>query len=101
MAHVGRRYGDAFDARSLEGPMSEVAQGDRRRIARIEKGDAEGFWDEVRGTERDALRWCGASAFYAFLRAAGPVRGETRLYEQWNIDEGSVVSFGALRFTRP
>lgn len=99
MAHMGRRYGDPFEARADEGPMAAVARRDRERIELLSGGDAAGFWREVRGP-LDDLKWCGASPFYVFLHAAGRVRGELRLYEQWNIDRGSVVSFAGMVFRR-
>jgi hypothetical protein len=49
----------------------------------------------------DPLRWCGSAALYTFLRAVPRVRGELLRYEQWNIDQESVVSFAALAFSAP
>ncbi|MCS7315079.1 MAG: AmmeMemoRadiSam system protein B [Bryobacterales bacterium] len=100
LAHMGRRYGDRFAARARQGRMRAVEEEDRRRLERVEAGDAEGFWRLVKG-EQDGLKWCGASALYAFLRAVPQVRGQVLRYEQWNIDEQSVVSFAAVVFTRP
>jgi hypothetical protein len=97
MAHMGRRYGDTFEARAGEGAMSAVAELDRGRIERLAAGDAEGFWGAVR-KNRDPLKWCGASPFYTFLKAVPQARGELLHYQQWNIDEASVVSFGAMAF---
>ncbi len=97
LAHMGRRYGDRFSARAYEGRMKAVAEQDRRRLERIEAGDAEGFWRLVQA-EQDPLKWCGASVFYTFLRAVPQARGRTLRYQQWNIDEHSVVSFAALTF---
>ena len=99
MAHVGRRYGDDFAARAQTGSLVEVEERDRRRCEAIAGGDAGAFWELVR-QNGDDLRWCGASPFYAFLKAVPGLRSELRRYEQWNIDEQSVVSFGALAFTR-
>jgi len=76
-----------------------VEEIDRRRLQRILEADPAGFWEAVR-EERDALRWCGASALYAFMRAVPQARAELLSYEQWNIDEASVVSFGALAFRK-
>jgi MEMO1 family protein len=98
MAHVGRRYGDGFDARADEGALAEVAAEDRSRCARLAAGDAPGFWAAVR-KGRDPLRWCGASPLYTLLQAARPTGGTLLHYEQWNIDPRSVVSCGALAFT--
>lgn len=99
MAHIGRRYGDRVAVTAGRGVMTEVESRDRERLARIALGDAAGFWDLVRDGEGDALRWCGTSALYAFLRAARPRRAALLRYEQWNIDEESVVSFAGLTFT--
>ena len=80
--------------------MLEVAERDRSRFERIAAGDAAGFWGLVQ-EGGDELKWCGASPLYTFLRAARPSRGHVRRYEQWNIDETSVVSFAAMTFHDP
>jgi MEMO1 family protein len=105
MAHVGRRYGDPLTARAGEGPLVTVETRDRARAARLEAGDAAGFWDLVReGGDADSgyddLKWCGSSPFYTFSRIAPDARGQLLHYEQWNIDEKSVVTFGAMSFRR-
>jgi MEMO1 family protein len=99
MAHMGARYGDRFRAVANEGQMAAVAERDRRRMERINEGDARGFWDLVRDN-RDDLKWCGSAPFYTFLKSVPELRGETLQYEQWNIDEQSVVSFAGMQFTR-
>jgi AmmeMemoRadiSam system protein B len=100
MAHMGRRYGDPFTARADEGLMVEVAARDRERCARIAEGDAAGFWRLVQD-KGDELKWCGASPFYTFARVLPSTRADLARYEQWNIDEASVVSFAALSFRDP
>jgi hypothetical protein len=97
MAHMGVRYQDRFAAVADRGQMTEVGVRDRERMARINASDAAGFWDLVQ-RNRDDLKWCGSSPFYTFLKAAPPVRGELLKYEQWNIDERSVVSFAGMAF---
>jgi AmmeMemoRadiSam system protein B len=99
MAHVGRRYGDELDARVGAPELAAVEEGDRRRIAALAEGDAGRFWELVREGD-DELKWCGASALYAFLKATAPRRGALLRYEQWNIDAASVVSFAAMAFGR-
>jgi hypothetical protein len=99
MAHMGARYNDRFPALANHGAMAEVAARDAARIARIESSDAAGFWELVR-PRRDDLKWCGSSPFYAFLKAAPKARGELLSYEQWNIDERSVVSFAGMAFRK-
>jgi AmmeMemoRadiSam system protein B len=98
-AHVGRRYGDAHPARAYEGVLAEVQARDEARVTRIAEGDAEGFWNLVGERGDDDLKWCGSSPLYTFLRAVPESRGRALAYEQWNIDEASVVSFGAVAFS--
>jgi hypothetical protein len=100
MAHMGARYGDSFRAAANQGVMIEVAARDQARIGRINAADAEGFWDLVR-ENRDDLKWCGSAPFYTFLKAVPEARGELLHYEQWNIDDRSVVSFAGMAFSKP
>jgi AmmeMemoRadiSam system protein B len=97
LAHVGRRYGDELLARAGVGHLAEVEERDRRRIAALTAGDADGFWEQVR-ENGDDLNWCGTAPLYAFLKATVPRCGTLLRYEQWNIDPASVVSFAALAF---
>ena len=99
MAHMGARYGDRFQAQANAGEMSAVGVRDEARIARINASDAAGFWDLVQ-ENRDDLKWCGSSPFYTFLKAVPKARGELLRYEQWNIDEQSVVSFAGMAFSK-
>ncbi|HEX5431030.1 MAG TPA: AmmeMemoRadiSam system protein B [Bryobacteraceae bacterium] len=97
MAHMGRRYGDAIDAKAGQDEMEQVAQRDRARIERIEQADARGFWDLVQENQDD-LKWCGSAPIYTFLKVNPHARGELLDYRQWNIDEKSVVSFAGMAF---
>jgi len=99
MAHMGRRYSDSMIARAEEGEMAAVAERDRKRIERLSAADPAGFWELVK-ENRDDLKWCGSSPFYTFLRVMPQARGTLRRYQQWNIDEQSVVSFAAIGFDR-
>jgi AmmeMemoRadiSam system protein B len=99
MAHMGVRYGDGFQAEANAGEMNVVGVRDEARIARINAADAAGFWDLVR-ENRDDLKWCGSAPFYTFLKAVPEVKGELLRYEQWNIDEQSVVSFAGMSFSK-
>jgi predicted class III extradiol MEMO1 family dioxygenase len=99
MAHMGARYGDDREAVAGQGEMTEVARRDRARIDRITAADARGFWEQVQENQDD-LKWCGSSPFYTFLKTVPGAKGALRNYEQWNIDEDSVVSFAAMTFTR-
>ena len=97
MAHIGRRYGDPWRARADEGRMIEIGERDKARIERVNSGDSRGFWDLVQ-QNRDDLKWCGSAPLYTFLKAVPQARGTLREYQHWNIDEESVVSFGAIAF---
>jgi MEMO1 family protein len=97
MAHMGQRYGDAFKASAGQREMQTVERADRARIDRMQSGDARGFWDLVQHN-RDELKWCGSSPVYTFLQAIPGARGRLRHYQQWNIDEHSVVSFAGMAF---
>ena len=97
MAHMGRRYGDDFEATAGRNEMEEVARRDRARIERMQQADSRGFWDLVQ-QNRDDLKWCGSAPFYTFLKAVPQARANLLQYQQWNIDQHSVVSFAGLRF---
>ena len=97
MAHMGQRYGDKFKAKAGRGEMQDVERRDRTRIHRMEQSDAQGFWDLVR-ENYDDLKWCGSAPVYTFLRAMPDARGSLLHYQQWNIDEHSVVSFAGMQF---
>ncbi|MCU1257580.1 MAG: hypothetical protein JWO80_465 [Bryobacterales bacterium] len=99
MAHMGHRYGDEFAATANEDGMAAVALRDEQRIARMNAGDAHGFWELVQ-ENHDDLKWCGSSPIYTFLKAVPEARGTLRRYEQWNIDKQSVVSFAGITFAR-
>jgi AmmeMemoRadiSam system protein B len=96
MAHMGVRYGDNFAAQAGMNEMELVRQRDQQRIERISASDAQGFWDLVKENKED-LKWCGSSPVYTFLKAVN-AQGTLHRYEQWNIDERSVVSFAGMSF---
>ena len=97
MAHMGRRYGDRFEAKAGRAEMEQVEQRDRARIERMESGDARGFWELV-CEGQDDLKWCGSAPIYAFMKALPHARAKLLQYQQWNIDDHSVVSFAGARF---
>ena len=74
-----------------------VKERDKLRIERMNASDARGFWDLVKENQDD-LKWCGSSPIYTFMKAVPQARGTLHRYEQWNIDENSVVSFAGISF---
>ena len=99
MAHMGRRYGDEFTAIANEENMLAVAARDRQRMERAAAGDATGFWNLIQ-ENHDDLKWCGSSPLYTFMKVLPQARGSIEKYEQWNIDDSSVVSFAGMSFSR-
>jgi MEMO1 family protein len=97
MAHMGTRYGDKFVARAERDEMTLVRERDMLRIEQVNASDAHGFWDLIRENQDD-LKWCGSSPIYTFLQAVPQARGTLHRYQQWNIDESSVVSFAGISF---
>jgi AmmeMemoRadiSam system protein B len=97
MAHMGVRYGDKFAARAELDEMAMVRERDKQRIERINVSDARGFWELVKENNED-LKWCGSSPVYTFLKAVPSAQGTLHRYQQWNIDEQSVVSFAGMSF---
>jgi AmmeMemoRadiSam system protein B len=95
MAHVGRRYGDPWGARA---GMTDVADRDRDRIRQMELGSAGDFWMRIQ-ENHDDLKWCGSAPIYTYLKTQPGIRGQLIEYEQWNIDDASVVSFAAMQFS--
>ncbi len=99
LAHIGSRYSDRLAATAYEGQMLDVAERDRARLDRVCAGDADGFLSLVTA-ENDPLKWCGFAPLYTFLRTVNGARAEIVKYDQWNIDEQSVVTFAALDLTQ-
>lgn len=97
LTHIGRRYGDELIAIVDQDEMLEVKEEDHERLRQVCAGDCEEFFDLVK-PDQDRLKWCGFSPLYTFLSVVPGARGELLRYEQWNIDEQSVVSFAALEF---
>lgn len=99
LAHIGQRYGDEFEVRAEQGQLLETRRRDEARLEQVCAGDTEAFFELVK-PNYDELRWCGYSPVYTFLASVKGVRGEVLRYEQWNIDEKSVVSFAGMEFRR-
>jgi MEMO1 family protein len=99
LAHIGQRYGDPFAVQAEQGRMQTVRAHDMERLQHYCRGDDRAFFELVRPNQ-DELRWCGYAPLYTFLKAVPEARGSLLHYQQWNIDEQSVVSCAAMGFTR-
>jgi MEMO1 family protein len=97
MAHMGMRFGDKCTARANQDDMNVVKEQDKLRIERVNASDARGFWDLI-SRNQDDLKWCGSSPIYTFMKVVPQARGTLQRYEQWNIDENSVVTFAGISF---
>ncbi len=97
MAHMGMRFGDKCTAHANRDEMNQVEERDKLRIERVNASDARAFWDLIK-ENRDDLKWCGSSPIYTFMKAVPQARGTLHRYEQWNIDENSVVTFAGISF---
>jgi MEMO1 family protein len=99
LAHIGQRYGDSSPVQAEQGRMQTVRAHDMERLKQYCRGDDRAFFDLVHPNQDD-LRWCGYAPMYTFLKAVPAARGNLLHYQQWNIDEKSVVSCAAIGFTR-
>ncbi|GAB4367881.1 MAG: hypothetical protein OHK0021_11210 [Bryobacter sp.] len=100
MAHMGPRYGDQMEFVPESQESTAIAQADAERMEALQSGDARRFWAEVQ-REQDPLKWCGSACLYTMLQLFPGLRTEALNYGQWHIDESSLVTFGALRFSDP
>jgi AmmeMemoRadiSam system protein B len=96
LAHVGPVYDDAEGLDEAGEKLLE--ERDRRALAHIEAGDAEGFFQSV-AVDNNARHICGVAPVYVTLRL-GQGGGELLRYGQGRIhpETGSVVSYAAVSF---
>jgi AmmeMemoRadiSam system protein B len=97
LAHIGKRYGDPFSAQADAGAMLEIKERDHERLRYACQGASDEFFELIRPAQ-DELKWCGFAPLYTFMQVMPQARGELLRYDQWNIDDESVVSFAALEF---
>ncbi|MBS1809895.1 MAG: AmmeMemoRadiSam system protein B [Acidobacteria bacterium] len=97
LAHIGQRYGDPLEARAEQGYLQEVREKDYERMQQVCAGNSGEFFELV-VRDYDPLKWCGFTPVYTFMQAVKGAHGEVLKYDQWNIDESSVVSFTAMEF---
>jgi hypothetical protein len=98
LAHVGRRFGDAFDIDDTV--VQGVARRDQEDLRQVMAGDADGFYRSVM-QDRNARRVCGLNCIYAALRAVqdGTQSGELIHYDYAPDPSGGIVSFANIVFS--
>ena len=94
LAHVGPRFGDPQPVSQTE--LATIDREDRAMLQAVEAGDADGFFESVRG-DGDRRRICGLSPIYTLLRVRAGAKGTLRQYGQWPDPQG-VVSFASVVF---
>jgi hypothetical protein len=98
LAHVGRRFGDAFDIDSTV--VHGVERRDQEDLQQVVAGDAEGFYRSVM-RDRNQRRVCGLNCIYAALRTVQGFtqRGELVHYDYAPDPAGGIVSFANILFS--
>jgi MEMO1 family protein len=100
LAHVGRKFGDPFDAEAV---LPRVEREDAELLEIVRRRDAAGLLGHI-ARDRDARNVCGFPPMLAFLdtlEASGgtKIQGEVLHYEQWNERETrSAVTYAGLAF---
>lgn len=88
LAHVGPRFGDPQPVSA--GWLARVEAEDRALLARVEAGDAAGFFWSV-AADGDRRRICGFSPIYALLATLPEGRGRLLRYGRWPDPQGTVT----------
>ncbi len=92
-AHIGRKFGDDFDA---ETRLKQLEIEDRILINSIERGDRNTFFDKIIA-DQDKWKICGVSSIYALMQLINPTKGKLIDYAIWNeVPTKSAVSFASI-----
>ncbi|MFM8569685.1 MAG: AmmeMemoRadiSam system protein B, partial [Candidatus Kapaibacterium sp.] len=92
LAHVGRRFGDAWDAESM---LDTLRAEDQETMDSIIKGSPRDVFDGI-ARNGDRRRVCGLPPVWTMLQALGPTSGTALGYGQWNDSPtGTAVTYGA------
>lgn len=97
LAHVGRRFGDAFAINDMV--VGAVANRDREDLQYVATGDAEGFYRSVM-QDQNRRRVCGLNCIYASLKTMnrGSSEGVLLHYDYAHDPAGGIVSFADILF---
>lgn len=92
-AHIGRKFGDEFDA---ETAIAELRQEDAKLIEFIENGKREEFFAKITA-DCDKWKICGTAPIYSAMLASDSQKGELFAYNIWDEQATkSAVSFAAI-----
>lgn len=98
LAHVGRRFGDAFDVSDTM--IRTVAARDREDLQYVMAGQADRFYQSVM-QDRNQRRVCGLNCIYAALKSVDGSSAEGQLlhYDYAHDPAGGIVSFANILLT--
>ncbi len=92
LAHVGRRFGDDWDA---ESHLDTLRAEDYETMNNIVKSSPRDVFDGI-ARNNDRRRICGLPPVWTMLQALRPGSGTALGYEQWNdAPTGTAVTYGA------
>lgn len=92
-SHIGRKFGDEFDAVDL---LEKVKIEDIALINFIESNDADSFFNKI-SFDNDKWKICGTSPIYTLLKILKPTDVEFLRYNQWSEHETqSAVTFASF-----
>ena len=94
-AHIGKKFGDEFDAKTK---LEELSNVDHELIEKLIANDHRGFFSNIKNDE-DKWKVCGTSPLYSFLNMHEKGKGELLKYNQWYEEPTqSAVSFASIAY---
>lgn len=95
LSHIGRKFGDNFDAEPL---LTQLEKDDEKIINNILNCKAAGLLSEMI-SNKDKCKVCGFPPTYSLLKILEPDDSQFLYYGQWNEkDTKSAVSFASISF---
>jgi AmmeMemoRadiSam system protein B len=95
-AHIGRKFGDDFDA---EDKLSILKEEDEKLISSIVKADKQEFFNKIIN-DKDKFKICGTTPIYSLFSLEDFDEGHFIEYNQWNdIASRSAVSIASFILT--
>lgn len=95
LAHIGRKFGDEFDASD---ELKALSDEDSGLMDALSECNPDTFFQLIK-EKGDNRKICGLPPAYAMLKTAMPEKGQSLSYGQWYEKEtSSAVSFGTVIF---